>query len=122
MPRYGSVNVPITSVGVIVYGIILLTSPAASFVAKAYQQGPFLLAGQHWWGVGFVAAGLLALGIRHLLAVFPLLLFVSGWAISMALAAAAVEGVSPVAGIAWGIIAAELLVSVSVRGVAAPER
>lgn len=122
MLRYGSVNVPITGAGVIVYGTILLASPASSFTGNAYQQGPFLLAGQHTWAVAFIAAGLLALAIRRLLAIFPLLLFVAGWAISMVLAALTVDGVAPTAGVAWAIIAAELLVSVSIRGITAPGR
>lgn len=117
MLRYGSINVPITAVGAVVLGIILLTSPATSFTNPAFQQGPFLLAGQHYWGAAFIAVGLAALLVRHLLGVFPLVVAVCGWAISMVLAALTVDGVAPTAGLAWAVIATQLLVSISVRGV-----
>jgi hypothetical protein len=115
--RYGSVNVPITAAGVIVYGIILLTSPATSFTSPAFQQGPFLLLDQKWWALGFIVAGLLALAVPHPVAVFPLILTVCGWAISMVLAAVTVDGVTPTAGLSWAIIATCLLVSIGVRGI-----
>lgn len=117
--RYGSVNVPITSLGVIIYGLVMLVSPASSFQAAAYQEGPFQLAGQRAWAVAFIAAGLAALTFHHLLAIMPLLMVVSGWSIFFIIAAVDVDGVSPTAGIAWAIIATQLLVSVSIRGTAA---
>lgn len=120
MRRYGSLNVPITSAGVIVYGLILLISPATSFQSLAFRQGPFLVVGQHDWAWAFIASGALALAVHHLLAVFPLLLVVACWAMLLALAALTVDGVSPTAGLAWVIIAVELLVSAAVRGVHPP--
>jgi hypothetical protein len=118
--RYGSVNVPIFSIGVIIYGAVMVLAPLQSFRAIAYRQGPFLLVGQRWWGLAFVAAGVTALMVRHLLAVFPLLLVVSGWAVAMLIAAATVDGVSPVAGIFPAMVAVALLVSVSIRGFRPP--
>lgn len=120
--RYGSVNVPITSLGVIAYGTIMAISPVASFTSLALQKGPFLLASQRAWGVAFIVSGLLALAIRHVLGVMPLLAVVAGWGVSLMLTALTVEGVSPVAGIAWAIIAVQLLVSVSIRGTGAVSR
>jgi uncharacterized membrane protein len=63
-----------------------------------------------------VGSAVIALVVRHLLAVFPLLLSVSGWAVALLIAAATVDGVSPVAGIFPAMVAVSLLVSVSIRG------
>jgi hypothetical protein len=114
--HWPSVNVPIVSAGVLIAGIVMLVAPSSSFNAVAYQQGPFQLAPQAYWGAGFVAAGLLALVFRHLLAIFPLVLMVTGWAISLVLTALTVDGVSPLAGLAWAILAACLLASLARRG------
>lgn len=116
MRRYGSVNVPVTSIGVIVYGAIMLFSTPSSFLSPAYTQGPFRLVPREAWAVGFIAAGIVALAMRHLLAVFPLLMMTSGWAFALGLAAATADGVTPTAGLSWFIIAVELLISVSIRG------
>jgi hypothetical protein len=118
--RYGSVNVPIFSLGLIIYGAVMVLAPLQSFHALVYQEGPFLLAGQRWWGLAFVASSVIALMVRHLLAIFPLLLVVSGWAVAMLIAAATVDGVSPVAGIFPAMVAVALLVSVSIRGFRPP--
>lgn len=116
MRRYGSVNVPITSVGVITYGMILLVAAPASFRLPAYTQGPFAIVGREWWAVGFIAAGVIALLVRHLVAIFPLLMMTTGWAFALGIAALTADGVSPTAGLSWFIIAVQLLVSVSIRG------
>jgi hypothetical protein len=114
--RYGSVNVPITSAAAVVYGSILLAADPLSFTAPAFQQGPFLLAERPWWGVAFIASGLLALAMRHVLALLPLLLVVCGWAISLLLASMTVKGVPPTASVWPMALAVQLLWSVSIRG------
>lgn len=114
--RYGSVNVPITSAAAVVYGIILLTADPKPFALPAFQQGPFLLLDRPWWGVAFIASGLLALALRHILALFPLLLVICGWAISLLLVSLTVEGVPRTAAV-WPLaLALQLLWSVSIRG------
>ena len=118
--RYGSVNVPIFGVGLIVYGTVMILAPERSFGALAYQQGPFLLCGKNWWGAAFVIASILALTIRHLTAIFPLMCVVAGWGIAMMIAAATVDGVSPLAGIYPMMVAVALLVSVAIRGFRPP--
>lgn len=114
--RYGSVNVPITSLGALIYGTVLLVAPASSFTSPAFAQGPFLFAAQRSWGVAFIAAAVLALTLRHVIAILPLLLAVTGWSVFLVLAAIAGEHVTPTAGISWAIITTQLLVSVSIRG------
>lgn len=118
--RYGSTNVPITAVGAIIYGVVLLTSPATSFTAVAYRQGPFLIADQRIWGLTFAAAGVVALSVRRTEAVIPLILVVAGWAVALMFAAFTQQTVSPTAGFSWALIAAQLATSVLSTRPAAP--
>lgn len=115
MSRYGSVNVPITSAGVILYGFILGSVPRSRFVAPLYD-GPLGVLPKPMWAALFVSAGVLALVITEVWAVLPLVVVVSAWTIAVVIASVTVETVAPTAGIGWSIIATQLLTSVALRG------
>ncbi len=115
--RYGTYNVPITSVGMIVYGAIMLFAPDSSYVSSAFVEGPFQLAPKNVWAVGMIAAGILALAWLHVFGVLPLLLIVACWTFSIIYAGFVVAGIPPTAGVGWAIITTQLLVGVYRRGV-----
>lgn len=114
--RYGSINVPITSAGVIVYGLVLVIAPASKFAAPVFRDGPFEIVPQLAWGIAFIVAGVVGLALRPVWAVLPLLAVVTGWTISVVISSLTVDAVAPTAGIGWAIISTQLLTSVALRG------
>ena len=122
MWRYGSGNVPITAVGILLYGTIMLFAPRASYQNPVFSIGPFDLAPKPVWAIAMIASSLLALIFLTWWALFPLLAVVTCWALSIVVAGFSLPQVSPTAGITWLIIAAQLLFGVAKRGVRAHNR
>lgn len=115
--RYGSTNMPITALGCALFGLVLLIAPHSSYSAPVYHV-PFSVATQEGWGLGFLVTGIAAMAIVNLITVLALTIVVTGWAALILGSTLTVDGVPPSAPIAWGIIAACLLVSVGRRGIA----
>lgn len=116
MHRYASVNVPIFSLACVAYGVALLASSGDAYQAPAFSVA-FRFVPRPWWGVAFIAVGVLAVVVLHYLTVFLLASTVATWAAFVFAASVTQPGVPPSASIWSAGIAAALLVSIARRGI-----
>ena len=116
LDRYGSVNVPITALGSIVYGTAMLIAPARLYAAPGFTA-PFEVLPQRAWGALFILAGALVLLVVNVVTVGLLAMTLCVWAALVMASAFSAPGASP-SGWVWpAVIAAQLVVSVSRRGI-----
>lgn len=109
--RWTSPNVPITAVGMVLYGLVFIAAPR-EYSTERWLNGPFVLVHRPVWAAVFIAAGLLALIVPRLWSAWFLSLVVTGWLFSILWALWSTPGWTPGSWLPFSVIAAMLWVSV----------